>query len=120
MLSLIDFLVVFYRYFQFRIITAKRIRRMPVPDITVKDSEKQIIPMIVATTGSIVAMIPALLASTERNPSVYDRKGITAVTRAVWKHRNTSPAGSEAAENFDSISAGRQISHEPIAANINV
>ena len=93
---------------------------MPVPENTVKDSEKQTMPMIVATIGSIVAMIPALLASTVCNPRVYDRKGITAVTRAVRKHKNTSPARSDAAENFDSISAGRQISHDPAAAKINV
>lgn len=93
---------------------------MPVPDNTVKDSEKQIMPMIVATTGSIVAMIPALLASTFCNPSVYDRKGITAVTKAVRKQKNTSPVKSDVTENFDSISVGRQIIHDPTAANINV
>ena len=43
---------------------------MPVPESSVSASEKQVMPTMVATMGSRVARIPALLASTVRRPSV--------------------------------------------------
>lgn len=72
-------------------ITAARIKAIPRPENNVNVSEKHMIPIIVATTGSIVAIIPALLASTLRSPSVYAKNGITAVTRAVSMQKNISP-----------------------------
>ena len=77
-------------------------------------------PMTVATMGSRVARIPALLASTVRSPSVYEKYGITAVTNAVKTLKNTSHDKSLAAENLDSMFAGLQINQEPIAASVNV
>ena len=56
---------------------------IPIPERSVSGSENTSIPTSVATMGSIVASIPALLASTLRSPSVYERNGITAVTTAV-------------------------------------
>ena len=73
-----------------------------------------------ATIGSIVARMPALLASTVRRPRVYARKGTTAVTNAVRTHKKISMVIFPAAANFEIISAGRQIRREPHAANRNV
>ena len=56
--------------FQFKTITAERIRRIPSPERKVRGSEKTRIPTSVATIGSMVAIIPALLASTVRRPIV--------------------------------------------------
>ena len=53
-----------------KITTDARIRRMPAPDIIVSFSANTKIPIRVATIGSIVAMIPALLASTLSRPRV--------------------------------------------------
>ena len=100
--------------------TADRIRTIPAPDNTVNGSEKQIIPITVATNGSMVARMPALPASTVRNPSVYDRNGITAVTTAVSRHSNNNPIKLSAPMNLDIISAGRQIAQDPMAAITNV
>lgn len=97
-------------------ITADRTRTIPIPEKNVNVSEKQMIPTSVATTGSMVAIIPALLASTLRSPSVYERNGITAVTRAVSMQKNTSPVRPSALSNFDNMSSGLQITHEPTAA----
>ena len=52
----------------FNTTTAERTRIIPSAERTVSISEKHRIPIIVATTCSRVAMIPALLASTERRP----------------------------------------------------
>ena len=54
----------------FRRMTAERIRTMPIPETGVSGSEKTRIPTRVATIGSIVARMPARLASTVRRPSV--------------------------------------------------
>ena len=54
----------------FRITTAARISSTPIPDMSVKGSENTKMPISVATIGSTVARIPALLASTLRKPSV--------------------------------------------------
>ena len=59
-----------HSFFIFKTTTAARTRRMPAADKMVSPSPKQTIPIIVATTGSSVAIIPALLASTVRRPSV--------------------------------------------------
>ncbi len=50
--------------FRFNITTAVKIIIIPNPDVIVNGSEKITIPISVATMGSIVAIIPALLAST--------------------------------------------------------
>jgi len=76
-------------------------------------------PTIVATMGSTVARMPALLASTLRSPSVYKRNGMTAVTRAVRRLNKISPL-SVALENLDNISAGWLMNQEPMAAIKNV
>ena len=86
----------------------------------VNGSEKTVIPINVATTGSIVAIIPALLASTLSRPSVYAKNGITAVIRAVRQQKNIRNPKSAVLENLLIISAGLQINHEPTAASINV
>ena len=67
--------------------------------MTVSGSEKTAIPISVATIGSMVAMIPALLASTLSSPSVYAKNGITAVIRAVKKQKNIRNPKSVAAKN---------------------
>ena len=69
------------------------------PDMSVNGSENTTIPISVATIGSIVAMIPALLASTLSRPSVYARKGITAVITAVRKQKTIRNPKSAALEN---------------------
>ena len=97
-------------------ITADRTKTIPIPEKTVNVSEKHMIPTNVATTGSMVAIIPALLASTLRSPSVYARNGITAVTRAVNMQKIISPVRSSVFSNLNSMSAGLQITHEPTAA----
>jgi hypothetical protein len=107
-------------FFKFNITTADKIRRIPNPDITVKGSEKTIIPITVATIGSIVAIIPALLASTLLSPRVYARNGITAVIKAVRQQNKIRNPKSAEAENFENISIGRHITQEPAAAKINV
>ena len=56
--------------FIFRIITAASINNIPRPERNVIGSEKIITPTSVATSGSIVAIIPALPASTFSRPSV--------------------------------------------------
>ena len=106
--------------FLFNITTAARIITIPDPDNTVKGSEKKSIPITVATSGSMVASIPALPASTVLSPSVYSRNGITAVTTAVSIQNNIKPNSLSAAINFDIMSAGLQITHEPTAAMTNV
>ena len=68
---------------RFKITTADTIKSIPKPDMIVNGSENTTIPINVATMGSIVAIIPALLASTLSSPSVYARNGITAVIKAV-------------------------------------
>ena len=103
-----------------KITTDARIRRIPAPDITVSFSANTRIPIRVATIGSIVAIIPALLASTLSRPRVYDKKGITAVIKAVRKQKKIRKPKSGALENFPIISAGRDIIHEPTAAKIKV
>ena len=85
---------------EFNSITAARIISIPSPERTVSCSEKTSIPIKAATIGSIVARIPALLASTVRRPIVYARNGITAVTIAVKTHNNSRAAGFGAAEIF--------------------
>ena len=97
-------------------ITADRTKTIPIPEKTVNVSEKHMIPTNVATTGSMVAIIPALLASTLRSPSVYARNGITAVTRAVSMQKNINPIRPSALSNFENMSAGLQMTHEPTAA----
>ena len=77
---------------------------MPIPDITVNGSENTNIPINVATMGSIVAIIPALLASTLSSPRVYARNGITAVIKAVRQHKNMRAPRSGAPENLMSAS----------------
>ena len=79
-----------------KITTDARIKRIPAPDIIVSFSANTRIPIRVATIGSIVAMIPALLASTLSRPSVYDRKGITAVIKAVRKQKKIRNPGQRA------------------------
>ena len=104
----------------FRMITADKIRRIPAPDMIVSGSAKTTIPITVATIGSMVAMIPALLASTLSSPNVYARNGITAVIRAVrMQNTNRNPLSS-ALPNVLIISAGRHINQEPIAAKMKV
>ena len=97
-------------------ITADRINTIPIPERSVNVSEKHMIPTSVAITGSMVAIIPALLASTLRSPSVYERNGITAVTSAVSMQKNISPLIPSASSNFEIMSAGLQMIHDPIAA----
>ena len=97
-------------------ITADRIDTIPIPERNVNVSEKHMIPTSVAITGSMVAIIPALLASTLRSPSVYERNGITAVTSAVSMQKNISPVIPSASSNFEIMSAGLQMIHDPIAA----
>ena len=75
------------------IITDDRIIRIPKHERIVKGSLNMRTPNKVATIGSIVASIPALLASTDESPRVYARKGITAVIKAVKKQNNINPAG---------------------------
>ena len=99
---------------------ADRMRKIPIPESSVSASEKYVMPTIVATMGSTVARMPALLASTLRRPSVYKRKGITAVKRAVIKLNKTSPLKSVALVYMENISAGRQMNQEPMAAIKNV
>ena len=101
-------------------ITAAKIKIIPIPEKRVNGSENTTIPIKVATIGSIVAIIPALLASTFRSPRVYDKNGITAVINAVRPQNSIKNPKSEASENFDNISDGRHINHEPTAANIKV
>ena len=105
---------------RFRITIADRIKRIPAPDINVKGSEKTIIPINVAIIGSIVAIIPALLASTLSSPIVYAKNGITAVIKAVRQQNAIRNPQSAESENLLNMSAGRHMIHEPIAANINV
>ena len=56
--------------FTFNITTAESTSRIPAAERMLSPSLKHTIPIIVATTGSRVAMIPALLASTVLRPSV--------------------------------------------------
>ena len=100
--------------------TAERMRKMPIPESIVNASEKYVMPTIVATMGSTVARMPALLASTLRRPSVYKRNGITAVNSAVIRLNKMSPLKSVALEYLDNISTGWQMNQEPIAAIKNV
>ncbi len=90
---------------------------MPAPDIIVNGSEKTIIPINVATIGSIVAMIPALLASTFSRPGVYARNGITAVIKAVRQQNTIRNPISVAFEILSNMSAGRLMIQDPTAAN---
>ena len=101
-------------------IIADIINTIPHPDIIVSGSEKITIPISVATNGSIVAIIPALLGSTFFKPSVYVKKGITAVMNAVRIQKNNKNPILFAFENLENMSEGRQISHDPTEANINV
>ena len=59
-----------HSFLTFKTTTAARTSKIPSADKMVSPSPKHTIPIMVATTGSSVAMIPALLASTVRRPSV--------------------------------------------------
>ena len=75
-------------------------------------------PSTVATSGSTVAMIAALLAGVFFSPSVYSRYGATAVTTAMLSTSSAKLSGGSE-EAMESISAGRHMNHEPAAENRN-
>ena len=91
---------------------------IPAAAAGVSGSLKTTMPSTVATSGSTVAMIAALLAGVFFSPSVYSRYGATAVTTAMLSTSSAKLSGGSE-EAMESISAGRHMNHEPAAENRN-